>query len=203
MGDEPLGVGPDVQAGGVVSAPIEPPAKCSRGLTVEPTSTTRSVHFSSADQTWNTPRWFIDRVVRALGPIGLDPCSNEWSVVGAAREVRFDRGEDGLAVPWGEHGLVFVNPPFGRAIGAFMQRCATADECVALVPARVDARWWHDAYAASSACVLWRGRLAFRVRGTGRGNAPFPSSVFYFGARSRAFLGEFARDGIVAKGGGA
>lgn len=30
----------------------------------------------------NTPEWILD-LVRRMGPIGLDPCSNRWSTVGA------------------------------------------------------------------------------------------------------------------------
>jgi hypothetical protein len=116
---------------------------------------------SSADQTWNTPRWFVDRVEAALGPVGLDPCSNQWSEVRARVEYRLDRGQDGLVLPWDGLGLVYVNPPFGRVIGRWMQRCAASGaEVVALVPARVDAKWWHEAYAASSACRERSSELA-------------------------------------------
>lgn len=152
---------------------------------------------SSDDQTWNTPAWFIDRLVRALGPIGLDPCSNEFSIVRAKREVRFDRGEDGLAFSWAGHGLVFVNPPFGREIGAFMGLLSNADEAVAIVPARTDTAWWHDTALAADVTLLWRGRFSFRLREAERGVAPFPTSLFYFGDRSRRFTAEFARDGLV------
>jgi DNA N-6-adenine-methyltransferase Dam len=167
---------------------------------MSPAAKRLSPMMSSADQTWNTPRWFIDRVERALGPIGLDPCSNASSVVRAAVEFRLDRGEDGLALPWHGFGLVFVNPPFGREIGAWTQRCArVGSEVVALVPARCDTAWFHDAAHTCDALILWRGRFAFRVRDTDRGNAPFPSAVFYWGARRAMFLREFAADGFIAK----
>lgn len=156
---------------------------------------------SSKDQTWNTPRWFIDRLELALGPVGLDPCSNRWSVVNAATEYRLDRRENGLKLPWQGLGLVFVNPPFGREIAEWMQRCESEDaEVVALVPARVDTTWWHHAYRSSSVAILWRGRMTFRKRESRKhGNAPFPSSVFYWGPRADAFVRAFATDGIVLR----
>lgn len=151
---------------------------------------------SSADQTWNTPEWFLDRLRRALGPIGLDPCSNEWSVVGARREFRFDRGEDGLALPWRGHGLTFVNSPFGPALAKWADKWSSdGDEIVALEPSRTDTAWWQLAARRCTAYVQWRGRFSFRLRTGGRGNAPFPSTVFYYGPRADAFLGEFARAG--------
>lgn len=159
---------------------------------------------TSKDQTWNTPEWFIGRLTQALGLVGLDPCSNEWSVVRARTEYRLERGEDGLSLPWADRGLVFVNPPFGREIPRWMLRCETsgAEEVVALVPARVDAKWWHRAHLSCAAVILWRGRFAFRKRSSDRGNAPFPSSVFYWGSRVSAFVDAFDTDGIVLLGGG-
>lgn len=156
------------------------------------------VLMSSDDQTWNTPDWFIERLTRALGPIGLDPCSNEWSIVNARVEIRFDRGQDGLAIPWGGHGLVYVNPPFGRALTEWSKKwAAEGDELVALVPSRTDASWWHHAAKYSDTYVNWRGRFSFRKRSGKRGNAPFPSTVFYYGPRREVFLDEFARSGLA------
>jgi hypothetical protein len=153
---------------------------------------------SSNDETWNTPAWFIARVRRALGVIGLDPCSNAHAFA-AMRSYRLDAGEDGLALPWAGHGLVFLNPPYGRVIGRWMARCHEADELVALVPSRTDTVWWQDSAAACAALVLWRRRFKFTLRGGEVNSAPFPSSIFYYGARAGLFLGEFARDGFVAK----
>jgi len=155
---------------------------------------------SSADQTWNTPDWFIERLRSALGPIGLDPCSNEWSVVNAATEFRFDHGQDGLALPWRGHGLTFVNSPFGRALFAWADKWSSdGDEVVALEPSRTDTAWWQLAVTRCAAYVQWRGRFEFRLRTGKRGNAPFPSTVFYYGSRTDAFLAEFARSGHAVR----
>jgi hypothetical protein len=61
---------------------------------------------------WNTPQRFLAAVRLAFGGrIGLDPCGNGSSKVGAVIEYRLERGEDGLALHW--VGQTFVNPPFG------------------------------------------------------------------------------------------
>jgi hypothetical protein len=98
---------------------------------------------------------------------------------------------------------VYVNPPYGRVIGDWMEKCADgAAEVVALVPSRTDAKWWQRAAFACSALILWRGRISFLTRGRKAMPAPFPSSVFYFGPRGRAFIDEFADSGFIAKGHG-
>jgi hypothetical protein len=161
---------------------------------------------SSRDQTWNTPRWFIDRLEKALGRVGLDPCSNRWSDVRARVEYSREKRRDGLKLTWQGLGLTYVNPPFGREIERWMARCslygANGVELVALVPARTDTAWWHRTHSTCSAAILWRGRFAFRRRASRlRGNAPFPSSLFYWGPRVGAFLDEFRASGIVVPGG--
>lgn len=48
-----------------------------------------------------TPEAVLE-VVRAYAPIGLDPCANPWSTVGARVELSQHRGEDGLAASWSD-----------------------------------------------------------------------------------------------------
>lgn len=64
---------------------------------------------------WCTPDDIVERVHRVFGgPPGLDPCSNQYSKVGAARSFRLDQGQDGLIDPW-DAETVYMNPPFGYA----------------------------------------------------------------------------------------
>jgi hypothetical protein len=90
--------------------------------------------------------------------------------------------DDGLAVPW--RGRVFVNPPYGRVLPRWVEKCAA--ECasaravvVALLPARPDTRWWHEHMAGTADVFMLRGRLRF---GNGEQSAPFPSAVVTWGA---------------------
>lgn len=159
---------------------------------------------SSEDQTWNTPRWYIERAVRALGPVGFDPCSNPFSVVGACTEYMLERGQDGLSLPWLGLGWGHLNPPFGRVIGRWMRRAAATQrqggEVLALVPARIDTLWWQSAMTVAAVGILWRGRFTYRLRGVQHGNAPFPTSLLYFGPRARDVVAEFCDSGIVVPG---
>jgi hypothetical protein len=143
--------------------------------------------FSSERPDWNTPQRIID-VVRdvAGGDIGCDPCSNEGSKVGARVEYRLDRNQNGLELPWSS--LTYVNPPYGREIGQWTRRClevAKHDgvEVVALVPARVDARWFRDCWEAAAICFVY-GRLRFLGAPA---SAPFPSALVYWGTWRNRF----------------
>src|SRR6266545_925179 len=119
---------------------------------------------SSAHADWCTPDPVLE-LVRLLGPIGLDPCSNERSIVGA--RVEWTAHDDGLARSWAGFGLVYVNPPYGRkTIAAWAAKCHAQGrraEVVALLPARTDTRWWQMFCAppgAQAVCFL-AGRIRF------------------------------------------
>ena len=142
---------------------------------------------SSNNQTFNTPVNFLE-LVKRLGEIGLDPCSNPHSLVGARRSLSLENGDNGLTEAWDDQGLVFVNPPYGRSIPAWVDKAcdtwvnargsARDFECIMLIPARTDTRWFSKLLSGASALAFWRGRLTFLGASD---PAPFPSLVVYFG----------------------
>jgi hypothetical protein len=152
---------------------------------------------SSARETWNTPESFL-ALVRRLGPLGLDPCSNAGSVVRARVEWRLEWGHDGLTAPWGGHGLVFCNPPYGRELKPWAEKIAREAgqgvEVVTLVPARPGSSWWRTLSTKALVCYLDR-RLTF---GAAPAPAPFPSAVFYHGPRGSLFTQIFSEAGAVS-----
>jgi phage N-6-adenine-methyltransferase len=90
----------------------------------------------------------------------------------------FTRADDGLAQPW--TGVCWMNPPYGREIGAWARKAWEAAQAgatiVCLVPARVDTGWWHE-YASKGEVTFLRGRVRFGDAKTG---APFPSALVVF-----------------------
>lgn len=154
--------------------------------------------FTSHDLAWCTPPEILDRV-RKIGPIGLDPCGNAQSIVGAKVEWRGPPGKDGLRESWAGYGLVYVNSPYGRGIKRWVAKCAIEAlegvEIIALLPARTDPRWWHESVVgrASTIC-FWRGRLTFLGAPHG---APFPSAIVYYGDRPQMFKEAFAGAGWI------
>ena len=142
----------------------------------------RVVHWSSSSTEWATPsdlfaqlhrryRFTLDAAASAAnamvgnwyGPDHPDPSRR-----------------DALSRDWAgdaDGGGVWLNPPYGKAIAAFL---AKADDesrhgvaVVCLVPARTDARWFRDH------CVPHRVEfLPKRLRFDGhRKDAPFPSAI--------------------------
>ena len=133
------------------------------------------VHFSSATDEWPTPSWLFNALQAEFG-FTLDPCATPQN---AKCKPYFTKAGDGLAQDWGDH-TVFMNPPYGRAIGPWMKKGYEASRkgatVVCLVPARTDTAWWHR-YAMKGEIRLLRGRLRFEG---GKHSAPFPSAIVVF-----------------------
>src|SRR5262249_36009345 len=104
----------------------------------------RPLHFSSRTCEWSTPADLFAALAAEFGPFDLDVRASPEN---AKCQIYFTRAQDGLRQIW--TGRVWCNPPYGRAIGLWMQKAleasqTTADLVVCLVPARVDTRWWRD-----------------------------------------------------------
>lgn len=157
---------------------------------------------------WTTPQVVVDALTR-FGDVALDPCSNLASIVPADRHLMRERGYDGLAHNWAETcaelgGIAFVNPPFGREIATWMRKvtmeAGRGCEIIALVPARVDARWFQEAIfdGAQQLCFV-RGRLRFGNPPDGgeASTATFPTAIAYWGRRTTRFKNAFLPLGPV------
>lgn len=127
---------------------------------------------ATSTETWITPR----EVLRELGHFDLDPCAalhQPWVTADRMLTVK----DNGLLHPWS--GRVWLNPPYGKAAEAFMERMTAHDGAgLALVFMRSDTRWFQDAVLATARyLLLWRGRIRFcREDGT-PGQAPNAASV--------------------------
>jgi phage N-6-adenine-methyltransferase len=148
------------------------------------------VHYSSDEVDWHTPPEVIEAVVNVLGTIDLDPCSNTGHAnVPAAQH--FTTENDGLAQSW--TGKVYMNPPYGKGIGAWVEKLAesheTGDvpEAIALLPARTDTVWLRRLRDYPRCFVS--GRLKFSNADQG---APFPSVAVYLGKDVDLFTAAFA-----------
>lgn len=73
--------------------------------------------YSSKTPEWATPQKFFDALNKEFR-FTLDPCANK----GNAKCRRFfTAAEDGLSKDWGKE-RVFMNPPYGREIGAWVKK---------------------------------------------------------------------------------
>jgi DNA N-6-adenine-methyltransferase (Dam) len=113
-------------------------------------SHTRGKHTSDS---WITPRWLVDR----LGPFDLDPCESDPQPWPCART---GYKEHGLLRPW--FGVVWCNPPYGRALKNWLNRMALHNNGIALVFARTETdAFFSGAWPFASAMLFLRGRLTF------------------------------------------
>jgi phage N-6-adenine-methyltransferase len=133
-----------------------------------------AVHYSSKTDEWATPQDFYD-VVNAEFAFDLDVCALDTS---AKCDRYFTPETDGLAQDW--TGTVWMNPPYGDVIPAWVEKAYASAQAgatvVCLVPARVDTAWFQD-FCFTGEVRFIRGRLRF---GTADASAPFPSALVIF-----------------------
>lgn len=136
--------------------------------------------FSSKTNEWATPQAFFDRLDQEFH-FTLDPCATPEN----AKVSRFYTIEDdGLSKSWaGER--VFMNPPYGNEIGAWVRKAYQESRnanttVVCLIPARTDTRYWHEYVMKAYQIRFVKGRIAF---GNGTMPAPFPSAVVIFNGK--------------------
>lgn len=131
--------------------------------------------FSSATDMWATPQDFFNMLNSAFN-FNVDVCASPEN---AKCQNYYTEQDDGLSKNW--IGCCWMNPPYGRAIGAWVKKAyesakMNGSTVVCLLPARVDTRWWHD-YCTKGEIYYVRGRLKF---GDSTHAAPFPSAVVVF-----------------------
>ena len=74
--------------------------------------------FSSVKDNWETPQAFFDKLNEEFR-FTLDACA---SAENAKCRMFFTTKENGLVQDWEGH-VVFVNPPYGRKISAWVEKC--------------------------------------------------------------------------------
>ena len=131
-----------------------------------------SVLYSSESEVWETPKDLFDKL-DAEFHFDIDVCALPSN---AKCTTFFTPEQDGLTQKW--EGVCWMNPPYGRKIGAWMRKALEAKTTVVcLVPARTDTKWWHDYAMKASEIRFVKGRLKF---GDSKNSAPFPSAIIVF-----------------------
>lgn len=150
---------------------------------------------------WLTPRYIID----ALGPFDLDPCAptadkRPWPT--AAKH--YTTADNGLMHPW--FGRVWLNPPYSAGIVHWVRRLADHGNGIALVFARTETGWFHEAvWGRASGVYFLEGRLTFcHADGTpGPGNSGAPSCLVAYGENNvdkilgSGIRGVFVREAVA------
>ena len=132
-----------------------------------------AVMFSSERDDWETPQALFDELDTEFH-FTLDVCANESN----SKCTRYFSPEtDGLHRDW-SNDVCWMNPPYGRAIGKWVEK-AYREACrgalvVGLLPARTDTKWFHDFIYHKAQIRFLRGRLKFSGAIY---SAPFPSMI--------------------------
>jgi hypothetical protein len=112
---------------------------------------------ASGNYEWYTPAVVFD----ALGiAFDLDPASPGKDIVHwiPAAE-HFTREQNGLTAPWA--GRAWLNPPYGKQTGRWLERLARHGNGIALVFARTDTKWFQKYAPQADAVCFMAGRIAF------------------------------------------
>src|ERR1035437_9701109 len=102
-----------------------------------------AVMFSSKKMDWATPQAFFDTLNKEFR-FTLDAAASKEN---AKCKRYFTEKDDALKQKW--TGRVFLNPPYGRGIGAWVKKAyesvnGGAELVICLVPARTDTAWFQD-----------------------------------------------------------
>lgn len=152
----------------------------------------------AARNDWGTPEWLVGAARAALGGrIDLDPCGNPERVLPGIARTFLPPQDDGLALPW--EGTVFVNPPFGKPLDAWMAKAESeavtrGAEIVFLAPAVVSRACWHRHVPKASSICFLKGRVTFDGA---QHSATFPVALIYYGSHPWVFHAAFAKHGMV------
>lgn len=149
-------------------------------------------HQSAAAQThvWLTP----PEILAALGgaeSFDLDPCSCCQPRPWPTARVHLTEADDGLRLPWPTRARVFLNPPYGRLIGAWMAKIAQHGRGTALTFARTETEWFcRSVWDAADAALFLEGRLHFHLPDGSRAenNAGAPSVLIAYGPEDTEIL---------------
>jgi phage N-6-adenine-methyltransferase len=127
---------------------------------------------------WWTPKYIFD----VIGiEFDLDPCMPEEKIDYIPCKKSYDYVDDGLNKEW--FGKIWLNPPYGRETGTWVEKLADHGNGIALVFARTDVKWWHKAVVKATAICFIKGRITF-VPGIGQkvtSNSGAPSVLVAYG----------------------
>tara|TARA_R100000655_G_scaffold60618_1_gene98964 strand:+ start:888 stop:1388 length:501 start_codon:yes stop_codon:yes gene_type:complete len=147
-------------------------------------------HPPSSSTEWSTPESFFKRLDDEF-IFTLDLCATEDN---ALCDAFVDKEEDCLSVEWDwvahepHRYTAWMNPPWGRGVGKFVQRAYEQSRkyslrVVCLLPANTDTRWWRDWVWRASEVRFVTGRLHFVCEDGRTGPCPTGACVVVFDSR--------------------
>ena len=144
---------------------------------------------------WRTPRQLWEPLDQAVGGFAVDAAADadnhlvaDWFGPGSPI------GEDALSIDeW--PNPAWCNPPYGRGLtkwlDKFNQQASLGVNIIALLPAYVERKWWHEKIIIPGADVIFLvGRVAFEKPGSlVRSQPRDPSALVIYGPTSAGRVG--------------
>jgi len=155
-----------------------------------------SVTHEGESNIWFTPKSILDK----LGSFDLDPCSSSFRPFDIAnRHYCLDRGHDGLQFSW--EGRVFMNPPYGKSTGAWLDKLCKHNNGIALVFASFETSWGQRHLRLADGVFIIKGRVSFiREDLSKSNNAGKGSCLFIYGRENLFFFeNECKLNGVLLK----
>lgn len=98
-------------------------------------------------------------ILKALGPFDLDPCAPQIRPWDMAKK-HYTIADNGLIHPW--EGRVWLNPPYGRQMGLWLERLSRHNNGIALIFARTETAVFHEwVFPVATSMLFLKGRLFF------------------------------------------
>ena len=142
------------------------------------------IHSSKHDD-WRTPGWLFDRLNKEFN-FSLDAAASPHNALCNNYLMK----PAGLVSDWahnmaGDLQTVFVNPPYGRHVGKWVEKAileqAKGATVVMLMSACTDTIWWHNWAWQADQIRLMKGRVPFRREdGSKASSAPKGSAILVF-----------------------
>lgn len=135
--------------------------------------------FSSKTDEWETPQDLFDELNKEFH-FTLDVCSDGKNYKCLPTYTKLT---DAFSKPWNFDscgGWKWMNPPYGREIGKWIEQASKYGKTVCLLPARTDTKWFHNYIYGKAEIRFIKGRLKF---GGHKNSAPFPSMVVVFASQ--------------------
>lgn len=138
--------------------------------------------FSNNSNEWATPQNFYDELNK-IYKFTLDPAANKFN---AKCKKFYTIEDDGLSKTW-KNEVVFCNPPYGRNIYKWVEKCYNENKnnntkIILLIPSRTDTKYFHDFIYKKYPIRFIQGRIKF---GDSKNSAPFPSLLVLFDSTNK------------------
>lgn len=141
---------------------------------------------------WLTPPEIFGGLNTTFDLDPCSPCARPWPT---ARK-HYTIVDDGLRQPW--DGFVWLNPPYGKHTGVWLDRLAEHGNGIALIFARTETRMFFDhVWGRADSIPFIRKRIGFYHAdgSSAANNSGAPSCLIAYGSKADRVLQESTIDG--------